>query len=134
MADPAEVLGRSKTIAVVGFSQHPSKTAHAVPVQLIAAGFNVIPVNPNATEILGRTSYPTLNDVSEPIDLVNVFRPSEFTPEVARRAVQVGAKALWLQQDIVSEEARRIATDAGLDYIEDTCIAVVRSVYRITRH
>src|SRR5256885_9852925 len=85
-------------------------------------------VNPPPAEIWGETCSPTLADIPEPVDLVNVFRPSADTPEVARQAVAIGAKALWLQQDIVSAESRAIAEAGGLDYVEDQCIAVVRAV------
>src|SRR5262249_35840417 len=114
--------------AVVGASRDPGKEAHAVPRQILKHGWHVIPVNPYADEILGQRCYPTLADIPEPVDLVNVFRPAEDAPKVARQAVAIGAKALWLQQDIVSAEARAIAEAGGLDYVEDLCIAVVRAV------
>lgn len=133
MTDPATVLERSTTIAIVGFSRDPRKTAHRVPAEMIDAGFEVIPVNPHTDSILGRPTYPTLREVPVPIDLVNVFRPSADAPAVAREAAEVGAKALWLQLDIMSEEARRIAAEAGMIYIEDTCIAVVRAQHGISK-
>ena len=133
MTDPAELLARSQTIAVVGFSRDPRKAVHSAPAELIPAGFTVIPVNPHATEVAGQPAYRSLAEVPVPIDIVNVFRPSEFAPEFAARAVEVGAKAGWLQTGIRSAEARRIATDAGLDYVEDTCIAVVRAANGLVR-
>lgn len=135
MSDPVELLRSARTIAVVGFSRDPRKTAHSVPVTIIHAGYDVIPVNPTTDSILGRPSYPTLLDIPGDIqiDLVNVFRPSSFTPEIARQAVARGAKALWLQTGIASAEARAIAEAAGMPYVEDTCIAVVRSAYQLTR-
>jgi predicted CoA-binding protein len=87
-------------------------------------GYRVIPVNPHADVLLGEKVYRRLEDIPEPIDLVNVFRPSREAPEVARQAVAVGAKGVWLQLGISSEEARRIAEEAGLDYVENRCIAV----------
>jgi predicted CoA-binding protein len=128
----AEILAESRTIAVVGASRDPGKTAHAVPRQILRHGWHVIPVNPYADEIWGQRCYRTLAEIPEPVDLVNVFRPSADTPEVARQAVAIGAKALWLQQDIVSAEARAIAEAGGLDYVEDHCIAVERAVSGIS--
>jgi predicted CoA-binding protein len=128
----AQILAESRTIAVVGASRDPSKTAHAVPRQMLKRGWHVIPVNPYADEIWGERCYRTLADIPGPVDLVNVFRPSADTPEVARQAVAIGARALWLQQDIVSAESRAIAEAGGLDYVEDQCIAVVRAVDAVT--
>jgi predicted CoA-binding protein len=128
----AQILAESRTIAVVGASRDPGKTAHAVPRQILRHGWHVIPVNPYADEIWGQRCYRTLADIPEPVDLVNVFRPSGDTPEVARQAVAIGAKALWLQQDIVSAESRAIAEAGGLDYVEDHCIAVERAVSGIS--
>lgn len=129
----ADILREASTIAVVGASRHPEKEAHAVPAQILRHGWQVIPVNPNVSEIFGVTCYPSLAAVPVPIDVVNVFRPSPDAPEVAREAAAIGAKALWLQQDIVSEEARAIAEAAGMDYVEDTCIAVVRAVNALSK-
>ena len=133
MKTPAQILAGSRVIAVVGASRDPGKEAHTVPRQLLRHGWHVIPVNPYADEIWGQRCYRTLADIPEPVDLVNVFRPSADTPEVARAAVAIGAKALWLQQDIASAEARAIAEAAGLDYVEDHCIAVERAVSAISR-
>ena len=92
---------------------------------LLAAGYRVIPVRPrDCDEILGVPCVASLAESEEPIDLVDVFRRSEYTPDVARDAVAVGAKALWLQLGVVSDEARRIAEDAGLDYVENACTAI----------
>ena len=104
-----------------------------MPRQILRHGWHVIPVNPYAEEIWGQSCYRTLADIPEPVDLVNVFRPSAETPDVAKQAVAIGAKALWLQQGIASDEARRIATDAGLDYVEDHCIAVERAVSAVSK-
>jgi predicted CoA-binding protein len=122
-----QILAGSTTIAVVGASRDPDKEAHAVPRQILRHGWRVIPVNPYATEIWGQRCYPTLADIPEPIDLVNVFRPAADAPEVARQAVAIGAKALWLQKGIASAEARVVAQAAGLDYVENYCIAVERA-------
>ena len=130
---PEQVLRRASVIAVVGLSRDPSKAAHRVPAALQAAGFRIIPVNPEASEILGERSFATLADIPSPVDLVLVFRPSRFAPAIAAQAVTVGAKALWLQLGIVSSEAREIAERAGLTYVEDHCAAVERARYDITK-
>ncbi len=122
MTHPRDILSRSRRIAVVGCSASPGKEAHDVPRFLLESGFDVQPVNPVASEIFGRKAYKALADVPGPIDLVNVFRPAEEAPGVARQAVAAGAKALWLQLGIRSPEARRIAEEAGLAYVEDRCI------------
>lgn len=133
MDDPAEILERSRTIAVVGMSTDPAKAAYSVPAELQAAGFRIVPVNPNAAEILGETAYASLADVPDPIDVVEVFRPAEEAPDVARQAVEIGAKAVWLQEGIRSAEARRIANEAGLDYVEDRCMGVERFLRGIVK-
>jgi predicted CoA-binding protein len=128
-----EVLARAQTIAVVGASRDPRKAGGSVPEGLQRRGFRIIPINPFADELFGERVYRTLADVPEKIDLVDVFRPAADAPDIARQAVAIGAKALWLQEDIRSEEARRIAEEAGLDYIEDECTAVVASLHRIKK-
>jgi uncharacterized protein len=124
MTDPKKVLQRSKVIAVVGISRYQHKEAGRVPRQMQMAGYRIIPVNPYADVLLGEKVYRSLEDIPEPVDLVNVFRPSAETPDVVRQAVAIGAKAVWLQLGIASEEASRIAEEAGLDYVENRCIAV----------
>jgi predicted CoA-binding protein len=126
-------MERSTTIAVVGASRDPNKAGGSVPEGLQRRGFRVIPINPFAEVLFGERVYRSLAEVPEKIDLVDVFRPAADAPEIARQAVAVGAKALWLQEDIRSDEARQIAEAAGLDYIEDECTAVVASLYRIKK-
>jgi uncharacterized protein len=126
-------MERSTTIAVVGASRDPNKAGGSVPEGLQRRGFRVIPINPFAEVLFGERVYRSLAEVPEKIDLVDVFRPAADGPEIARQAVAVGAKALWLQEDIRSEEAREIAEAAGLDYIEDECTAVVAALYRIKK-
>jgi uncharacterized protein len=130
---PRQILTESTTIAVVGASRHEHKAAYAVPLQMRLHGWRVIPVNPYADRIWDEPCYPRLADVPEPIDLVDVFRPSEQAADVVRQAVEVGAKAVWLQQGITSPEGRRIALAAGLDYVEDLCIAVERALGRVSK-
>jgi uncharacterized protein len=132
MRTAVEILQDSTTIAVVGASRHEEKSAYSVPLQLKLHGWHVIPVNPYAERIWDEPCYATLADVPVPVDLVNVFRPSEQAADVVAQAVAIGAKAVWLQQGIVSEGGRQIALEAGLDYVEDQCIAVVRALNRVT--
>ncbi|KFU81448.1 hypothetical protein SAMN04489729_5712 [Amycolatopsis lurida] len=133
MTDRAtEILAGSKTIAVVGLSRDPAKASHGVAAVLQAHGFRIIPVHPSAHELLGEKVYRSLTDIPEPVDLVDVFRPAEDTPPIAEQAVAIGAKALWLQQGIVSAESRRIAEEGGLAYVEDRCTAVVRAVANLS--
>lgn len=123
-----ELLEQSNTIAVVGLSDNRERVSYMVSEAMKKKGYRIIPVNPNATEILEETCYPTLSDIPFPIDLVNVFRRSEYTPEVAEEAVKIGAKALWLQLGIYSEEAASIAEAAGMTVVMDRCIKVEDSI------
>jgi len=122
------LLGDVHTIAVVGLSSRPGRPSFEVASYLQDHGYRIVPVNPNETTVLGEPAYPTLGD--EPrdvsIDVVDVFRRAEHTPEVARQAVEIGAKVLWLQEDIISDEAAAIATAGGLDVIMGVCIRHVR--------
>jgi predicted CoA-binding protein len=116
------IYADTKTIAVVGASANEEKPAHTIPRYLQRHGYRVIPVNPRGGEILGEKVYEKLADVPEAIDVVDVFRPSEETPDVARAAVAAGAKVLWLQEGISSEESERIASEAGLKVVMDMCM------------
>jgi predicted CoA-binding protein len=122
---PEEILRTANTIAVVGASPDPSRTSHGVMRYLQRAGYRCIPVNPNADEVLGERCYPSLADLDEPIDLVDVFRRAEYCADVAREAAATGAPALWLQLGIRSAEAQDVAAEAGMDFVEDACTAVV---------
>jgi predicted CoA-binding protein len=128
-----EILETATTIAVVGASRDPNKAGGSVPFGLQQRGFRIIPINPFASTLFGERVYRSLSEVPVKIDIVDVFRPAKDAPEIARQAVAVGAKALWLQLDIRSDEARRIAEAAGMDYVEDECTAVVSSLYRIRK-
>ncbi|GIO40681.1 CoA-binding protein [Paenibacillus apis] len=124
-----EILEQAGNIAVVGLSDKSDRTSYMVAAAMQQKGYRIIPVNPAVQgEILGEKVYASLSDIPEPIDIVNVFRRSEHTPEVAREAVQIGAKVLWLQQGIVSEEAGSIAAEGGLTVIMDRCIKVEDSI------
>lgn len=126
MRTPAEILRDAQTIAMVGASPKPDRPSHGVMRYLLAQGYRVIPVRPvGCAEVLGVPCARSLVEIEEPIDLVDVFRRPEHTPAHAREAVEAGAGALWLQLGIVSAESRRIAEEAGLDYVEDACTAIV---------
>jgi hypothetical protein len=119
-----KILRTYDTITVVGASAAPEKAACRIPAYMQAHGWRIVPVNPRGGTILGEPAYRTLADVPEQVGLVDVFRPSAHTPDVARQAVAAGAGALWLQLGIASAEARAIALDAGLLYVEDRCLLV----------
>jgi predicted CoA-binding protein len=126
---PAEILAESRTIALVGASPNPARPANSVMRYLLDAGYRVIPVRPAVREVLGVPTVASLAEIEEPIDLVDVFRRVDACADVTRQAVAAGAKAVWLQQGLVSRECREIAESAGLDYVEDQCTAVVHSVF-----
>ena len=122
--DIRALLERTTTVAVVGFSTDPSKTAHRIPALVMQAGFRVIPVHPTATEILGAKAYRSLADIPEPLDMVDVFRPRGEATAVVMDAIAAGARSVWLQSGIVSPEGRAAADRAGIDYVEDECLGV----------
>ena len=128
---PEEILADTTTIALVGASPNPARPSHSVMRYLLEQGFRVIPVRPAVREVLGMRCVPSLADVDGPIDLVDVFRRADACPCVARDAVEAGASAVWLQLGLVSTEARRIAEQGGLEYVEDECTAIV---HRRMRH
>ena len=128
-----EVLGSVDTLVVVGCSANPSKEAHTVPARMQQAGYRIVPVNPRGGTILGEKAYATMLDVPEPVEFVTLFRPGPMTPPFAREAVQAGARVLWLQEGILSAESRAIAEDAGMTYVEDACIAVIRAANRLVK-
>jgi len=129
--DLRRLLSQASTIAVVGASSNPSRPSNGIMGRLQKAGYRVIPVNPNEKQVLGERAYPSLLDVREPIDIVDVFRRSEYTPGIADDAVKVGAKALWLQSGVTNEEAAARATAGGLMVVMDSCISVMHSVLRV---
>jgi predicted CoA-binding protein len=117
-----EIYAGTKTIAVVGASNDESKAANEIPRYLQRQGFRIVPVNPRGGEILGERAYQSLTEVDVPVDVVDVFRPSDETPGIARDAVSIGAKVLWLQLGIESEEAARIAQEGGLTSVMNLCM------------
>src|SRR4051812_15540649 len=128
-----QLLTDATTIAVVGASSNPDKASHGIMQKLQRAGYRVIPVNPRETEILGERSYPSLVDVPERIDIVDVFRRAEDTPAIADEAVTIGARVLWLQTGIVSEDSAERATKGGLTVVMDACIGATYSLPRLPR-
>ena len=116
------IYAETKTIAVVGASADPSKPAHRIPRYLQSQGYRIRPVNPRGGEIVGEPVARSLAEVDGPVDVVEVFRPAEEAPRIAREAVEAGAKVLWLQTGISSEEARRVAEAAGLTVVMDRCM------------
>ena len=126
MRRPQEILADARTIALVGASPKPDRPSHGVMRYLLANGYRVIPVRPlDCDDVLGVPCVASLSEIAEPIDLVDVFRRLDACPGVVREAAEVGAKAVWLQLDLVSPEARAIAAEAGMDYVEDECTAIV---------
>ncbi len=121
-ADPENIVKDAETIAVVGLSDDPEKYSHEVASYLQEQGYRIIPVNPNNEEVFGERAYDTVEQIPEQVDVVDVFLPPEKTPEIAEDAVRAGAKTLWLQEGIENEEARRIAEEGGLTYVEDRCM------------
>jgi uncharacterized protein len=119
-----QIYADTRVIAVVGASNDPSKPGRNIPTYLKSQGFRIIPVNPRGGEIIGEQAYASLRDIPEPVDVVEVFRPAEEAPDIARDAVAIGAKVLWLQSGIASEEAAAIAEEAGLKVVMDRCMGV----------
>lgn len=123
-----EILASAGNIAVVGLSDKPDRTSYMVSQAMQSRGYRIIPVNPGADTILGEKCYPDLKSVPEPVDIVNVFRRSEYCADVAREAAEIGAKVLWLQLGIVNEEAAQIGEEHGMTVIMDRCIKVEDSI------
>jgi uncharacterized protein len=121
-ADIKEIISKYHTVAVVGLSPDPEKPSYEVAAYLQRAGFRIIPVNPACQEILGERCYPTLADIPDQVEIVDVFRRSEFLPEIVEQAIAKGAKAVWMQEGIVNEPAAARAEQAGLAVVMDHCL------------
>lgn len=122
--DPtAGILNTSKTIAIVGLSSRRMRPSYGVAGYLKSVGYRIIPVNPNETEVLGEKSYARLEDISERVDIVDIFRRSEFVPEIVESAIRIGARAVWMQEGVAHPEAAERARRAGLFVIMNTCLA-----------
>lgn len=122
MSNITEILKSSKTIAVVGLSGNPMRVSNGVTEYMQRAGYRIIPVNPNESEVLGEKSYTRLEDVPEKIDIVNVFRRSEFVADVVESAIKIGAKTVWMQEGVVDDDAADRARAAGMNVVMDRCI------------
>jgi predicted CoA-binding protein len=132
-AELRQLLTNAETIAMVGASSNPDKAPLGIMQKLQSVGYRVIPVNPRETEVLGERAYPSLSDIPVHVDIVDVFRRPEDTPAIADEAVKIGAKALWLQTGIVSEDAAARARAGGLVVVMDACIGATHSMLRIPR-
>lgn len=119
-----EVLRESKTVAVVGLSPRPNRPSHSVAAYLQRQGYRIVPVNPMVEEVLGERSYPDLEAIPFPVELIDVFRRSEEVPAVVEQAIKVGAQAVWLQLGVIHHEAAAKAAEHGLDVVMDRCTAI----------
>ena len=122
MTSVTDLLRSSRTIAVVGLSSRRTRPSFGVAEYLQRAGYRIIPVNPHETEVLGETSYPDLDAVPEPVDIVDIFRRPESVPEIVEAAIRMGAKAVWMQEGVVHEDAAAQARAAGLTVVMDRCL------------
>src|SRR5437773_4341264 len=122
MATIPELLRSARTIAVVGLSAKPGRASYGVSRYMQHSGYRIIPVNPLETEVLGEKAYARLEDVPEPIDIVDIFRRSEYVPGIVDSAIRVGAGTVWMQEGVVHEEAAEKARLAGLTVVMDRCI------------
>src|SRR5450759_452919 len=122
MSPEIDILRSAKTIAVVGLSSKRTRPSYGVSEYMQRAGYRIIPVNPAETEVLGEKAYPDLESIPVPVDLVNIFPRSELVPPVVDAAIKIGAKAIWMQEDVVHEEAAAKARAAGLMVVMDRCV------------
>jgi predicted CoA-binding protein len=123
-ADRLLILNKYKNIAMVGLSNNPFRPSHFAAIYMLANGYNIIPVNPAVNEILGRKCYPSLRDIPEKVDIVDVFRKPSDVPPLVDEAVAIGAKVFWLQLGVINEEAARKAVEAGLEVVMDRCVKI----------
>jgi len=123
-ADRLRILERYRHIAMVGLSSNPFRPSHFAAIYLISQGYDVIPINPRETEVLGRKSYPTLAAVPGPIEVVDIFREPAAVPQIVEEAIAVGAKVIWMQLGVIHEEAAERARKAGLEVVMDRCMKI----------
>lgn len=126
------ILATTRTIAVVGLSDKPDRPSHAVAAYLQQQGYRIIPVNPNLAEVLGEKAYPSVRDIPEPVDVVDIFRRAEDVPPIVEDAIAKGAKVVWMQLGIINEVAAARADAAGLKVVMDTCIEVAHRALRLS--
>jgi predicted CoA-binding protein len=118
------ILERYSNVAMVGLSSNPYRPSHFAAMYLLAAGYNVVPVNPREREILGRKSYGSLKEIPEPIEIVDIFRPPDAVPPIVEEAIEIGAKVVWMQFEVIHYAAARRAREAGLEVVMDQCMKV----------
>jgi len=116
------ILSEARTIAMVGLSANPYRPSHFAAKYMQAEGYRIIPVNPRADEILGGKSYPSLKDIPEPVDIVDIFRPPEAVPAIVEEAIEIGARVVWMQLGVIHYEAAKRAREAGLEVVMDHCV------------
>jgi len=126
----AAILNNAKSIAVVGLSDNPERTSYQVSKAMQDAGYKIIPVNPNVDTVLGEKSYSSLTEINEKIDIINVFRRSEFLPEIAREAIKTDCKVFWAQQGVANDDAYHILKEHDFTVIMDLCIKVAQAVLK----
>jgi len=122
--DRLRILSRYHTIAMVGLSANPYRPSYFAALYMLAEGYNVIPVNPGISEVLGRPCYPSLTQIPEPVEIVDIFRPSDAVPPIVEEAIEIGAKVVWMQFGVIHHEAARRAREAGLEVVMDQCVKV----------
>ncbi len=122
--DRLRILQQSRTIAMVGLSANPFRPSHFVAIYLLSEGYNVVPVNPREQEILGRRCYPSLTEVPEPVDVVDIFRDPKAVPPLVDDAIAIGARVVWMQLGVINDEAAARARDAGLEVVMDACMKI----------
>lgn len=122
--DRLRILRDARTIAMVGLSSNPFRPSHFAAIYMISEGYRVIPVNPREREILGQRCYPSLRDITEPVDIVDIFRDPNAVPPIVEDAIAIGAKVVWMQLGVINEGAAQRARDAGLEVVMDTCVKI----------
>lgn len=126
----AKILKEAKTIAVVGLSDKPTRTSYQISEAMQQAGYKIIPVNPMVDTVLGEKSYSSLSEIEEKIDIINVFRRSEFLPDIAKEALETDCKVFWAQQGVYNDKAYELLTENGFTVIMDLCIKVAHAVMK----
>nr|PZN30225.1 MAG: CoA-binding protein [Chloroflexota bacterium] len=122
--DRLRILQTYRTIAMVGLSANPYRPSHFAAIYMLSEGYNVIPVNPREREILGRTCYPSLRDIPEPVEIVDIFRDPDAVPPIVEDAIAIGAKVVWMQLGVINHAAARRAREAGLEVVMDACVKI----------
>jgi predicted CoA-binding protein len=122
--DRLRILRSYRNIAMVGLSANPFRPSHFAAIYMLAEGYNIIPVNPREKEILGRRCYPSLSDIPEPVEIVDIFRDPAAVPPIVEEAIAIGAKVVWMQLGVINHDAARRARDAGLEVVMDACVKI----------